>query len=193
SLRFIEYLGRRLAGVPLLIALAARPAAPGEPADMLSRMRPELELWAAPPLLSEDATAAIVRRRLGEGTPAQVLGAFHLATGGNPLLIEELLAEREGHDAPISAEEIAAMGPKRIAEGLIGRAGSLGTDGPAILHALAVLGGGSELRAIGPLAQVDPGRAAEILDGLAAASILDGGSEHRFAHPLLGTSIYEAI
>lgn len=194
SLRFIEYLGRRLAGVPLLIALAARPAEPGVQAEMLRRMRSELELRAiAPPLLSEGATAAIVRRRLGEGTPAQVLGAFHLATGGNPLLIEELLAELDGRDGPVSPGEIAAMGPKRIAEGLIGRAGSLGAEGPAILHALAVLGDGSELRAIGPLAQVDPGRAAEILDGLAAASILDGGSDHRFAHPLLGTSIYEAI
>jgi DNA-binding CsgD family transcriptional regulator len=194
SLRFIEYLGRRLAGVPLLIVLAARPAEPGVQTEMLRRMRAELEPRAiAPPLLSEDATAAIVRARLGEETPAQVLGACHVATGGNPLLIEELLAELDGRDTPTPAVEIAAMGPKRIAESLIGRAGALGAEGPAILDALAVLGDGSELRAIGPLARIDPRRAAEIIDGLAAASILEGGSDHRFAHPLLGSSIYEAI
>jgi DNA-binding CsgD family transcriptional regulator len=194
SLRFIEYLGRRLAGVPLLIALAARPAEPGVQTEMLRRLRAELEpRTISPSLLSEGATAAIVSRRLGEGTPAQVLGACHLATGGNPLLIEELLAELDGRETPVSAEEIAEMGPKRIAESLINRAGSLGREGPTILDALAVLGDGSELRAIGPLARVEPGRAAEIVDGLAAASILEGGADHRFAHPLLGSSIYESI
>ena len=194
SLRFIEYLGRRLAGVPLLIALAARPAEPGVQTEMLRRMRAELEpRTISPSLLSEGATAAIVSRRLGEGAPAQVLGACHVATGGNPLLIEELLAELDGRESPISAVEIAEMGPKRIAESLIDRAGALGAEGPAVLNALAVLGDGSELRAIGPLARVDPGRAAEIVDGLAAASILEGGSNHRFAHPLLGSSVYESI
>jgi DNA-binding CsgD family transcriptional regulator len=194
SLRFIEYLGRRLAGVPLLIALATRPAEPGVQTEMLSRMRAELEPRAiAPPLLSEGATAALVRSRLGEEVPAQVLGACHLATGGNPLLIEELLAELDARATPVSTEEIAAMGPKRIAQSLSARASALGAEGPAILRALAVLGDGSELRAIGPLAGVGAGRAAEIVDGLAAASILDGGAEHRFAHPLLGASVYEAV
>ena len=194
SLRFIEYLGRRLAGVPLLVVLAARPAEPGVQTEMLSRMRVELEPRAITPgLLSEGATSAIVRRRLGEEAPAEVLGACHVATGGNPLLIEEMLAELDDRDGLTSAEEIAAMGPKRIAESLIGRAGALGAEGPIVLNALAVLGDGSELRAIGPLAGVDPARAAEIVDGLAAASILEGGSDHRFAHPLLGTSVYEAI
>jgi DNA-binding CsgD family transcriptional regulator len=194
SLRFIEYLGRRLAGVPLLIALATRPAEPGVQTELLRRMRAELEPQAiTPPLLSEDATAAIVRVRLGEGTTAQVLGACHVATGGNPLLIEELLAELDGRHTPVSAEEIAVMGPKRIAESLLARGEALGAEGPAILRALAILGDGSELRVIGPLARVDPSRAAEIVDGLAAASILEGGADHRFAHPLLGSSIYEAI
>jgi DNA-binding CsgD family transcriptional regulator len=194
SLRYIEYLGRRLAGMPLLIALATRPAEPGAQTEMLRRMRGELDpRTITPSLLSEGATAAIVRRRLGERTPAHVLGACHIATGGNPLLIEELLAELDGREAPASEEEIAAMGPKRIAESLIDRAGELGAEGPAILRALAVLGDGSELRAIGPLAGVDGARAAEIVDGLAAASILDGGPDHRFAHPLLGASVHETI
>ncbi len=194
SLRFIEYLGRRLAGVPLLIALAARPAEPGVQTEMLGRIRAELEPRAlSPSLLSEGGTATIVCARLGERTPAPVLDACHRATGGNPLLIEELLAELDSGQAPPSAEAIATMGPKRIAESLVARAGSLGTEGPAILRALAVLGDGSELRAIGPLAQTDPARAAEILDGLAAAAILDDGADHRFAHPLLGASIYESI
>jgi DNA-binding CsgD family transcriptional regulator len=194
SLRFIEYLGRRLAGVPLLIALATRPAEPGVQTAMLSRMRAELEPQAiAPPLLSEDATATIVRRRLGAEATAQVLGACHVATGGNPLLLDELLTELAGHEAPVSAEEIAVMGPKRIAESLTRRAEALEAEGPAILHALAVLGDGSELRAVAQLARVDSARAVEIVDGLAAASILEGGSGHRFAHPLLRASIYEAI
>jgi DNA-binding CsgD family transcriptional regulator len=194
SLRFIEYLGRRLAGVPLLIALATRPAEPGVQTEMLRRMRAELEpRTITPPLFSEEATAAIVRAKLGQETPAQVLGACHVATGGNPLLIEELLAALDGRESAISAEEIAVMGPARIAVSLTARASALGAEGPAILDALAVLGDGSELRAIGALAGVDRGRAAALVDGLAATSILAEGSDHRFAHPLLGSSIYEAI
>jgi DNA-binding CsgD family transcriptional regulator len=194
SLRFIEYLGRRLEGLPLLIALAARPAEPGVQTEMLSRIRSELEpLTVVPPLLSEKSTAAIVRTRLGESTDVQVLDACHLATGGNPLLIEELLAKLQDLEEPIAPGAIAAMGPRRIAESVIGRARSLGEDGPAILHALAVLGEGSQMRAIASLAEVDPDSIAAVIDGLAAASILDGSAEHRFTHPLLGASVYEAI
>lgn len=194
SLRFIEYLGRRLEGVSLLIGLAARPAEPGVQTEMLSRMRSELEpLTIAPALLSQMSTAAIVRTRLGASTDVQVLDACHLATGGNPLLIEELLAELQDFEEPIAPATIAAMGPRRIAESVIGRARSLGEEGPAILRALSVLGQGSQMRTIASLAEVNPDNVAGLIDGLAEASILDGSAQHRFTHPLLGASVYEAI
>jgi DNA-binding CsgD family transcriptional regulator len=194
SLRFIEYLGRRLAGLPLLIALAARPAEPGVQSEMLRRLRAEIEPQTLElSLLSEESSAAIVRARLGERAADELVGPCHVATGGNPMLLEELLAELRAQDGPITPEAIATMGPRRIAEGLIARTRPLGKEAPAILRGLSVLGDGGELRVIAAIAEVDRERAVEIVDGLAAAAILDGGADHRFAHPLFGASLYESI
>ena len=197
SLRFFQYMGRRLDGIPLLIALAARPSEPGPQAEMLRGIAAEPEATTiSPRLLSEAATAEILRARLGPDASAPVEAACHEATGGNPLLIEELLVELDagaGSAASISPGSIATMGPKRIGAGVIGRAAGLDPEAPEVVRAIAVLGGAADLRVVAALAGVDLERAASIVDGLAAASILGAGSGHRFAHPLLGAAVYEEI
>jgi predicted ATPase len=196
SLRFIRYLGRRLDGLPVLIALAARPHEPGVQAEMLSALGADLDPEAVrPSLLSASATAAIVRAHLGDGDAA-VEAACHEATGGNPFLVEELLVELDlaGEEgAAFSPERIAAVGPERIATTVIERARRLDPLGPEIVCAVAVLGDRASLGPIAALAGTEQGRAAAILDGLVAASILVDGSAPRFAHPLLRAAVYESM
>ncbi|HTT94351.1 MAG TPA: AAA family ATPase, partial [Solirubrobacterales bacterium] len=193
SLRFVRYLGKRLAGLPVLVALAARPHEPGVQADLLRGLAAELAMPKLQPApLSQAGTAAIVRERLGAAASDEVESACHRATGGNPFLIAELLAELEAEAAP-AVGRIATMGPERIAGAVADRAARLGPDGVAVLRAAAVLGDAVDRRALAALADADRGAVAAIVDGLAAASILAPGPAGRFVHPLVRAAVYDAI
>jgi DNA-binding CsgD family transcriptional regulator len=199
SLRFVRYLAQRLDGVPALVALAARPNEPGVQAETLQGLSTALALAPIrPPLLSEAATARIVRDGIGGASSPPVEAACHEATGGNPLLIEALLAElavdgRAVDAGSVAAERIASMGSERIGAGVVERAAGLGPHGPEVARALAVLGDGADLRALAAMAGADRAEASAILDGLVGASILAADGSRHFAHPLLRTAVYEAI
>jgi predicted ATPase len=62
SLRFVHYLGKRLDGLPVLLALAARPHEPGVQAELLHGVVADLAIPTLRPApLSEAGTATIVR------------------------------------------------------------------------------------------------------------------------------------
>lgn len=197
SLRFVQYLGRRLDGLPAFVALAARPNEPGVEAEMLRGLATSLEVPVLrPPLLSADGTATLVRSRLGDTAGAEVTAACHEATGGNPLLIKELLAELEPEDvaaASISPDAIATMGPERIAAEVLDRAERVDPQGPAVVRAVAVLGDAADLSTVAALADVDAEATVSIVDRLAAASILTADDGYGFVHPLLRSSVYDDI
>jgi DNA-binding CsgD family transcriptional regulator len=205
SLRFVRYLAQRLDGLSVLVALGARPNEPGVQRETLQGLSAALALEPIrPPLLSEAATAEIVRAGIGGASSGSVEAACHQATGGNPLLLEALMAEFSngrgangmngpGEVAAVPAARVAEMGPERIGAGVIERAGRLDPLGPAVVRAVAVLGDGADLRALGGLSGVDRAAASTILDGLVGASILASGADRRFAHPLLRAAVYESI
>lgn len=197
SLRFLDYLGHRLGDAPVLIALAARPNEPGAQAELLGEIVEELDpVRIRPGALSAEATATIVSERLGDAATPRLAGSVHEATGGNPFLIEELLADlraRAAEGAEIEPDAVSGMGPSRIAQSVTGRARRLGGDARAVVEAAAVLGDGTSLRMLATMTEVDPRRVAEIVDGLAAAAILADGSGVSFAHPLLRGAVHEAI
>jgi DNA-binding CsgD family transcriptional regulator len=195
SLRFIRYLGERLHELPVLVALAARPREPGAEAEALRSLAGEQEVVTVRPgALSAAATAGLVRERLGAVAPP-IEAACHEASGGNPLLLSELLVELESSAAGAAAtpEGIAAMGSERIAAGVAERVERLGPGATEVVRAAAVLGDASDLRAVAALAAVERPRAAEIVDGLAAATVLVDDPGHAFVHPLLRAAVYEAI
>lgn len=196
SLRFVRYLGRRLEGLPVLVVLAAREHEPGAQAELVRELTADLELPTLTPTpLSEAGTAALVRERLGDEVGAALAGACHDATGGNPFLIEELLAELEAATdgkAP-SPALIATMGPKRVGEAVAERAHKLDPLAPDLAQAAAVLGDAADLRALTALTGADRERTAAVVDGLAGAAILAPGPGGRFVHPLVRTAVYERI
>jgi DNA-binding CsgD family transcriptional regulator len=197
SLRFLRYLAQRLTGLPVLVVLAARPNEPGVQTKLVAEMAATLELpRLSPSLLSPAATAAKVRTRLGERSSATVEAAAHEATGGNPFLVEELLAELDQPTAgagPVAPQRIAEMGPERIAASVGERARRLHGLGPEVARAVAVLGAAVNLGAVAALVGAEPATAATIVDGLASASILVAAPSHRFLHPLLRAAVYEDI
>src|SRR4051812_29524044 len=92
SLRFLAYLARRLEGLPALVACSLRPAEPGSDVALLGELASDpMSVHLTPSALSRDAVLEVVRARLGESADETFAAACHSATGGNPLLLQELL------------------------------------------------------------------------------------------------------
>ncbi|MGH9048327.1 MAG: AAA family ATPase, partial [Acidimicrobiia bacterium] len=92
SLRFLAYLVRRLEGLPVLVLASLRPAQPGVDAALVGEIAGDpLTVAIRPRPLSVDSASALVRERLGQDAAPAFSAACHSATGGNPLLLVELL------------------------------------------------------------------------------------------------------
>src|SRR4051812_46218258 len=101
SLRFLAYLVRRLAGLPVLVATARRPAEPGSDAVLMGEIAGDAQTTTVTPgALTSAAAAELVRARLGAEADDGFCAACHEATGGNPLLLGELLAALVAEGVP---------------------------------------------------------------------------------------------
>jgi DNA-binding NarL/FixJ family response regulator len=187
SLRWLAHLAARVEHLPVALLLAVRDG-PDEP-ELLGELRAAGTRIRLGPL-GLDATAALVRRRLGavpgdgaDGADAQLGRDWHASTGGNPFLLEALAtALRDGDQ---KAEPIAQAVLRRIAPE--------GPEARRLTRALAVLGGPAPLRQAAALAGLDLPAAARLADRLRAADVLAPGSVLEFAHPIVRTAVYESI
>ena len=94
---------------------------------------------------------------------------------------------------PIRPEQMATMGSERIARSVKARAAARGSGALKLLEVVALLGDAADPRALTRLSGVEPDRIPMLLDGFAAAAVLEGPPDWRFAHPLLRASVYEEI
>src|SRR5258706_7409092 len=88
SLRWLIYLARRLAGVPLALVLATRPAQAGPVQELLDELPviPEVVVLH-PGGLSEQAIAVLAAQLLAAEPDPGLLTAFHPATRGKPFVL----------------------------------------------------------------------------------------------------------
>ena len=120
SQRFLAYLARRLEGMPIALLVALRPAVPGEDREAIEAITAHATVLHPAPL-SEAAVARLARARFGDAD-AELAGACHRATGGNALLVRELLAELPSPDAAA----VERVSPERLARGVRRRVDALG-------------------------------------------------------------------
>src|SRR5262249_5284772 len=91
SLRFLAYVGRRLEGMSLLILTGLRSSEPSREDPLVAEMaRQPGGIVVEPAPLSEDAVAQLLEVRLGASPHAGFSAACWRATGGHPLLLDEL-------------------------------------------------------------------------------------------------------
>jgi len=197
SLEFLAYLSRRLAHLPVLVALAARPrdaedAAAGwtdlahDPATVVVRPRP----------LSAPAVAAIVRARLGAGADDAFGAACHRATGGNPLYVRELvgaLADAGVEPTAAAADAVDTVGPAAVTRFVLHRLERLGPDATALAQAVAVLGDDVDPAIAARLAQLTPEAAEAAAARLVRADVLRAGHDLAFGHPIVRAAVYEDL
>ena len=197
SLRFLAYLERRLEALGVLVMAAARMEDPEAESRLIWEIAQDpaavsIRLSA----LSEDAVGEFVRDRLGPGAESAFCAACHHATGGNPLLLEELLktmrAEGITPDAA-HADAIREIGPRAVARTVLLRLGRLPPDAVTVARAIAVLGDGASLPATAALANLDERSVADATRALIAAEILRPEPPLGFVHALVRDAVYHEL
>lgn len=196
SLRALAHLGRRLADLPVLLVVTARPAEPGAATDLLDALRaaPAATVLRPGPL-SAGAAAALARAALGVPVDDPFGRACHEVAEGNPLLLGTLLRTlRDAGVAPTAAGVAAvhARAPAIVAAFVGTLLRQLPAPAVAVARALAVLGPGAPLRHVAALAGLDPVVAAQAVDPLVAAELVVA-APLAFVHPLFAQAVAEHL
>jgi DNA-binding CsgD family transcriptional regulator len=196
TLRFLAYLGVRCAELPVLLVVGVRGGEPRDAHELLVALDTEpTTTRLAPGSLSEAAVAEIVTAALGPRPDPAFCDACARASGGNPFLLGELLAElaEEGiQPAAAAVEHVERVRPASVSRSVLLRMLRLGHDAQWLARAVAVLEK-CELRDAAMLAELEPVAARRAADRLFMAQILGAGPELSFQHPLLRHTVYDAI
>jgi DNA-binding CsgD family transcriptional regulator len=194
SLRFLSYLARRLDGLPLLLAVSVRPGEPDVDAAVIAELESEPHATIVRPApLSLAAVQRLLEKALDSEPAPEFVRAVHVACGGNPLLLHELLRAvlSEGIQPDASAAaNVPELGPETLARTVLRRLRRLGPAAEALARAVAVLGDNCELSTAAALAVLDPEQAATAAAALARVEILGARGPLGFVHPVLRAAVY---
>src|SRR5215218_5754846 len=193
SLRFLAYLARRLEGLPVLLAVAARPSEPGAEAGLLAELTASGPAeFVAPRALSPAGAGTLLAAKFDRPVDDPFAGACHDATGGNPYLLAELAHALAAEDvAPDGVEAVSAVGPRAVSRSALLRLGRLPAECGALARAVALLGGEAALRHAAALSDLDHTAAASAARTLVDAHLLAPGRKLAFVHPIVRTAVYE--
>ena len=194
SLRWLEFLARRLEGVRVLVVLAARPME-GE-ADGALRGLAARALVLRPRPLARDAVGEVVAAHFDQRPEREFVAACYEVSGGNPFLLTELLREAGlARLAPhrSEAQRVRSLRPGSVRRLALLRLASLGADAIDLARAVALLGDGTAPTTAGALAGLSEPGVITASEALVAAEIFTHDPELRFVHPLVRSVIYEDI
>jgi transcriptional regulator with XRE-family HTH domain/DNA-binding CsgD family transcriptional regulator len=197
SVRWLEYLTRRLRDLPLLLVLAARPDSGTQADPLLEQIATQPDcLTVGLPALGADSVTRLVRARLGQGTEPRFAAACAEATQGNPLLLRELLRTLADNGVrPVGAQAhlVEEFRGRILADTVVKRL--TGQPGPTrrLVEALAVLGNGADWRLVAELAGLDEAQAREHGRRLQRIGVLAPGEVARFDHPLVRAAIAATV
>jgi DNA-binding CsgD family transcriptional regulator len=196
SLQFIGHLLTRIQGLRLLLMSALRAEdCTGDELVVRIASNPAWE-EVVPAPLSDAACGELVARRLGESPAPPFARACHEATGGNPLLMDELARAIQADGIAPSQENTARVlevAPGVLASAILERVARLGKNAPALARAVSVLGEGAKLRVAATLAGLQPDVAAPVTDRLIGAEILLPRRPLEFVHPIVREAIYRDL
>ena len=190
SVRWLAALARRLEELPVLLVVVARGGR--------SEVRGGLDALAAaagagrlkPEPLTPSAVRQLFETRLQAAIDAVVTRIAHNRTGGNPLLVGELIAELTG---VVSAERVAAAAPPSIGRIVSGRLHGLDPGAAILAQAVAVLGDGVAVREAAVLAGLEPEAAAGLAAELIGADVLRDAPSLTFRHPLVREAVLDSL
>ncbi|MET0965006.1 MAG: AAA family ATPase, partial [Nakamurella sp.] len=194
SLRFLSYLSRRLDGLPVVILAGLRTAGqPAGDAALAELMGDAATNVMEPQPLTVDGVAEILRRRMGAEPAAEFAEDCRRATGGNPLLLDELARalQADGVRPDVaSVSLITTLGPRAVSRTVLARLAHAGQQAIAVAQALAVIGDWESVSLLEAVTGLPADEIESATRTLLRAEILQPGSPLRFVHPLVRDVIY---
>jgi DNA-binding CsgD family transcriptional regulator len=196
SLEFLCFLARRIEGLPLLFAVATRPAreSPGHLAATLATEPLAVVLRPAP--LSRASVETLVRRAVGSGADTDFAAACLEATRGNPFLLSELLREvRAQRLAPTAAvaRSVGSLSPDGVSAVVELRLAQMPDGARPLAEAVAVLGDRVGATSASRLAGLEPGSVGAAEAALVRSGILESRDGLSFTHPLVRATVLHGI
>lgn len=191
SLRFLAALARRLDDLPVTLVLAARPGQREASAALDSLAASPGARLVHPAPLSATAVGELLHARLHVAPEEAATLLAHARTGGNPLLIGELISALAGR-AP-TVERVAAVAPQSVARVVRALMDGLEPAARRLAEAVAVLGDGEALREAAALAGIELVAAAEVAAQLAAADVLRDAAAPAFRHPVVREAVLDGL
>jgi DNA-binding CsgD family transcriptional regulator len=196
TLRWLAYVLPRLEGLDVLIVVGLRSAEPGaDPALVGQIVSDPLTTVVRPAPLSPEAVAELVHG-VSPDADDTFCAACHEITGGNPLLLRELVnaVDAEGVD-PIAAsvsglDELAGRAGGRAVSVRLAR---LPPEATKLAQAVAILGEDVDPQHAAALAHLDAEEASQATLDLARVEIMRPGPPLGFVHPLVRGAIYETL
>jgi len=138
----------------------------------------------------------VIEHGVGTAPAPAFVAACHLATGGNPLLVAELVEGLSSEGVRPDDDHLALieeLGPASVTRSVFLRLRRMGADATTLAQALAVLGDGAGMATLAGLAGMDLDRAARALAALARAEIVRTVPPLGFVHPLVAAAIYHDL
>ncbi len=197
SLRFLAYLGRRLDGMRLIIVMGLRRSEQSREDPLVAEMAGHpggVTIEPAP--LTEAAVARMLEARLGARPHAGFTAACCRATGGNPLLLDELARAMliDGVRPDTADPDIVAdLGPRAVSRTVLLRLARLDDDAVAVARAVAVLGEGGDLGVLSALTGLSVVAVETAARALIRAEILRPEPPLGFVHPLIRDAVYQEL
>jgi DNA-binding CsgD family transcriptional regulator len=194
SLRWVHYVSSRLEGQPMCIVAAARSTRPEAPVPLIEAIKagPGAQVVEPNPL-SASASRQLLGRIFGTEPQERFAAIAHEVTGGNPFLLEAVAASLAADGIPPDdehADQLAEVRPEVVSRSMLARLAQLPDDSRSVARAVAVMGGGTELRDIAEFAGMRETEVSVAADGLAEVGLFEMGRPLRFAHPLIRSTVY---
>jgi DNA-binding CsgD family transcriptional regulator len=197
TLRFLDYLVHRIEGLAVSMVLAGRAPDTGEEDGLWGELAAQPTAIALlPQPLTEDSVRTLVHERLGPESADEFCAACHLATGGNPLFLRELLAALRARGVAPSADatdEVTSLGSAAVSRFVLHRLSALGPEATELARAVAVLGDRTDLPTAARVAGLTEDAGRDVADGLVRADVLTPSERLDFVHPVVRAAVYEDL
>jgi DNA-binding CsgD family transcriptional regulator/tetratricopeptide (TPR) repeat protein len=197
SLRWLAYVLPRIEGLGLSIVVSLRPGEPGDDPSLLVQIVSDpLATVIRPAPLSMGAAARFVRETLSPDADDAFCAACHEETGGNPLLLRELMhaIAAEGLDpTEPNVPRLRELGALAGSRAVTVRLSRLPPESRRLAQAVSILGDDADPRQAAALADLDLKAASEAAGALARVDVLRPQPPLGFIHPVIRAAVYEAL
>ena len=195
SLRWLAYLVRRIEGQGVSVVATLRPVEEEDPLLAELLLDPAIVVLR-PKALSAPSVAELVRAELGAEADDAFSLACHRMSGGNPLLLRELLRALAAEEIPpvaASSAIVERVAPDAVARSVRLRLSHLSPEASRLARAIAVLGDGTSRDYAAALAELDPRQVRAAAASLARIDLFRVQAPLAFAHPVVRNAVYEDI